>query len=99
MQLVDLEIDEWHAADCHAALAGAVNAREQPTQRALAGAARANHRDALAGPHVEVDAVQHIATGPVGEVDAVRAKSLALRLLACRDSVGGHPADTDKARE
>ena len=51
-------------AQHHAALGRRLEAAEQVQQRALARARRADDRERLAGPHAEVDALQHLHVEP-----------------------------------
>ena len=76
-QVVERQLGQADAADGHRAGARRVDAGEQPAERRLAGAGRADHRDPLADPDVEVDAVQHVAALDVGEPHVVGVELLA----------------------
>ena len=95
-QLVQRQLDQPDAADGHRAGAGRVDAGEQPAQRRLAGAGRADHRDPLADADVEVDAVQHVAALDVGEPDVAGVELLAVRLGAGDLAVVGHLRDAEQ---
>ena len=76
-QVVQRQLDQADAADGHRAGARRVDAGQQPAQRRLAGTGRADHRDPLADPDVEVDAVQHVAPLDVREPHVLGVELLA----------------------
>ena len=67
------DVAEVDAVDRDAALGRVVEAGDQLRDRRLAGAGVADERDGRPGRDVEVDAVQHLGAGAVGEVDVVEA--------------------------
>ena len=68
-QLGELEVDEAHAADVDPPGPRTVDAGHQPAERRLARPGRTDDGQPLPGHEVERDAVEHVATGPVGIPD------------------------------
>ncbi len=95
-QVVERQLDQADAADGHRAGARRVDAGEQPAERGLAGAGRADHGDPLADADVEVDAVQHVAPLDVREPHVVGVELLAVRLAAADLAVVGHLGDAEQ---
>ena len=79
-QVVQRQLDQPDAADGDRAGARRVDAGEQPAQRRLARAGRADHGEPLARRDVQVDAVQHVAPLDVGEAHVVGVELLVHRL-------------------
>ena len=96
---LELEIDERHATDLDGARARRVDAGEQATERRFARAGRAHHGDPFAGLEVELDPVQHVATGNVRIAHVVGAQPLVAGLVSRRLSVGRDIGDADEPRE
>ena len=76
-----------------------MNAREQPSQRRLAGSRRADDGDPLAWLEVEIEAVQHVAPVDVGVAHVRRPQPLVLGLLPRRLAAVRNLRDAHQPRE
>ncbi len=85
--------------DLHAAVAGGVDAGDQPPERRLPRPGRPDDREAFAGFEFEGDPVQHRPSGGVGEPDGVGVDDVGRRLRRQLGAVGFHGGQPDDARE
>jgi hypothetical protein len=76
-----------------------VDASQQPAQRRLARPRRADDGQSLARHQVEVHAVEHVASGAVGEADVLGHQPLVRRLLVAGDPVVGHHLHAEDPRQ
>ena len=98
-ELVEGQLHQADPADGHRPGPGRVDPGEQPAEGRLAGAAGADHGQPLPWAQVEVDPVEHVPAGGVGEADVPGDQLLADRPAAGDLPVGRHVGDPEQAGE
>ena len=95
-QLLQGQLEQRDAAEPYRAGSWSVDPGQQAPEGGFAGAARSDDGEPFAGADGQVEAVQDVATGQVGEPDVGRDQPLTVGAGSGGTAVGGHVGDPDQ---